>query len=287
MQIDMIADYACDTGEGPLWHPQEKRLYWTDIPAGKLFRFDPETEHHEVCYEGRPVGGFTIQADGSLLLFRDKGNIVTWKDGKELSTVVESIPRTVEQGGRFNDVIADPEGRVFCGTLGPGGGELYRLDRDASLTLLIEDVKCSNGMDFTEDRKLMYFTDSGRRTIDLFDYDQNTGSITNRRNLITVPEGEGVPDGMTRDAAGNIWSARWDGHGVFCYSPQGKLIRKVGLPAPKCSCVTFCGQDMADMYVTTAGGKQKGKDGPTAGALYRVRGHDAKGHAEFFSRIGL
>ena len=77
----LIADYACETGENPLWHPVERRLYWIDIPTGRLFRYDPATGHHEQCYQGRIVGGFTIQADGSLLLFMDRGTIALWRDG--------------------------------------------------------------------------------------------------------------------------------------------------------------------------------------------------------------
>jgi D-xylono/L-arabinono-1,4-lactonase len=53
MQPSLIADYACETGESPLWHPFERRLYWADIPRGRLFRFDPASGKHEICYEGR------------------------------------------------------------------------------------------------------------------------------------------------------------------------------------------------------------------------------------------
>lgn len=69
----MVADYACLTGEGPLWHPGERRLYWVDIPAGRMFRYDSETGSHEQFYQGETISGFTIQEDGSLLLFMAKG----------------------------------------------------------------------------------------------------------------------------------------------------------------------------------------------------------------------
>ncbi|WP_433967103.1 SMP-30/gluconolactonase/LRE family protein [Tunturiibacter gelidiferens] len=79
--VALVADYACDTGENPIWHPFEQKLYWCDIPRGWIFRFDPSTGAHERCYEGRTVGGFTIQADGSLLLFMDRGTIAIWREG--------------------------------------------------------------------------------------------------------------------------------------------------------------------------------------------------------------
>ena len=68
MEPELIADYECVTGEGPLWHPDEQRLYWVDIPRGRLFRYEPATGAHEQVYEGDPIGGFTIQDDGALLL---------------------------------------------------------------------------------------------------------------------------------------------------------------------------------------------------------------------------
>ena len=79
MDIEMIADYQCEIGEGPLWHPLERRLYWVDIPSGRLFRYDPTTNLHEQIWQGEPIGGFTIQADGTLLLFGRNGSVRIWK----------------------------------------------------------------------------------------------------------------------------------------------------------------------------------------------------------------
>src|ERR1700743_1846148 len=124
-ELELIADYACEIGENPLWHSIEKRLYWCDIAAGRIFRYEPATGVHEQCYQGRTVGGFTIQADGSLLLFMDRGTIAIWREG-DLVEVVPEIP--AERTSRFNDVIADPRGRVFCGTMSTdeSRGRLYR-----------------------------------------------------------------------------------------------------------------------------------------------------------------
>ena len=119
MEPELIADYACHTGENPLWHPTEKRLYWTDIPKGRLFRYDPAAGTHEPCYEGEAVGGFTVQADGALLLFMARGAVKTWRDSA-MATVIEEIPD--ERDNRFNDVIADPAGRVFCGVMSTPAG---------------------------------------------------------------------------------------------------------------------------------------------------------------------
>jgi sugar lactone lactonase YvrE len=286
MEPELIADYNCRTGENPLWHPDEQRLYWEDIPRGRLFRYDPATGHHEMCYEGRPIGGFTIQADGALLLFQDKGTITLWCDGKT-ETVIEEIPAEVNT--RFNDVIADPVGRVFCGTMPTQerSGRLYRLDLDGTLTEVVDGVGVSNGLGFTPDRKGLYYTDTTKHVIYLFDYDQATGAITNRRDFIRVPQvpGEGHPDGMTVDAEGYVWVARWDGSCLVRYAPDGTEVQRIAFPAKKVSCPTFGGPDYTDIYVTTANIQGKEIEGPGAGALFRLN-LGIKGVPEFRSRIG-
>ncbi len=285
MKPELVADCQCVIGEGPLWHPTEKRVYWTDIPEGRMFRYDPVTGQHERCYEGEVVGGFTIQADGSLLLFMARGAVKIWRDGK-LTPVIAEIPD--ELGSRFNDVIADPAGRVFCGTMPDGerAGSLYRLDTDGRLTKLLDGIGCSNGMGFTPDRRQFYYTDSTKREIYRFDYDVGSGGLTNRRLFMRTPENEGLPDGLTVDAEGGIWSARWDGGALVRFTPDGNEERRIQFPAKKVSSASFGGDDLSDLYVTTAGGDQRATEGAGAGALFRLR-PGIRGLPEFYSRIGL
>jgi sugar lactone lactonase YvrE len=279
---ELIANYHCATGENPLWHPMEQRLYWTDIPAGRMFRYDPATNTHQQFYQGRPVGGFTIQEDGSLLLFMDRGSVAHWRDGV-MTTVVDEI--AAERDFRFNDVIADPRGRVFCGTVDDNGkkGRLYRLDVDGKVALLLDNIGCSNGMAFTPDQRTMYFTDSLAHEIYIFDYSVETGSIGNQRLFARFGEEEGLPDGATLDSEGRLWSALWDGFSVVRLRDDGSVAERIALPTGKVSSLTFGGDDLRDMYITTAGGNASESDS-AAGALFRVRTKIA-GVPEFFSRI--
>lgn len=290
MEPQVIADVDCATGEGPLWHPEEKVVYWVDIPNGRLFKYDPTTGEHTMMLEGPPIGGFTMQEDGKLLLFMAKGKIALWDPvagaHQDPHILIEEIP--AERDTRFNDVIADPMGRVFCGTMPTPDrpAHLYRLDTDGTLTLLLDDVGLSNGMGFTPDRKGLYYTDTRKHTIWLFDYDVATGAITTPRVFASVSgdAGEGHPDGMTVDAEGNVWSARWDGHCLVKYSSEGIELERVMFPVPKVSCVTFGGEDYTDMYITTASNNNRQKDGPLAGSLFYLN-IGVKGVPEFRSRI--
>ena len=288
IEPELIADYACVTGEGPLWHPDEKRVYWVDIPKGRLFRYTPVTGEHEKCFEssttnGGALGGFTIQEDGALLLFMARGAVKLWREG-ELTTIIDEIPD--EATTRFNDVITDPEGRVFCGTMPTQSrlGRLYRLDPDRTLTKLLDGIGVSNGMGFTPDLQHLYYTDSPTRNIYRFDYDRATGAISNQRVFVQTPDREGVPDGLTVDAEGYVWSARWDGGILVRYTPDGEEALRIAFPARKVSSVTFGGPDYTDIYVTTAGGDQKAREGDGAGALFRLR-LGIQGKPEFRSKI--
>jgi len=285
MEPRIVADYACHTAEGPLWHPEENTVYWVDIPNGKLFQYEQATGKHRLVFQDEAIGGFTLQEDGALLLFMGRGAVKSWHQGKVLS-VLDGIAG--EENSRFNDVIADPEGRVFCGTMSSkdGPGKLYRLDPDLTLTVLLEGVGTSNGMGFTPDRKGMYHTDSKTRKITLYDYDQASGDLSHARVFLHHSKEEGVPDGMTVDSEGRVWSAHWDGSCCVRYDEKGHVLQRIVFPARKVSCVTFGGEDYKDMFFTTAGGYDKTKEGQGAGALFYLRS-EIQGVPEFRSRIQI
>ena len=177
-RTERVADTLAHTGKGPLWHPAERRLYWVDVPAGALYRYDPATGENAVAYEtdGAPIGGFTIESDGALLLFTHGAVERLVPGASDAETVL-----TVDAAGRFNDVIADPEGRVFAGAMPTADalGDLYRIDTDGSARVVVEGLDIPNGMDFSGDWTAFYLAESEARRIDAFDYDYGTGEISN------------------------------------------------------------------------------------------------------------
>jgi sugar lactone lactonase YvrE len=276
---------AC--GEGPLWNEDERAVYWVDIPNGQLFRYDPAAGQNSLVYQhDGQIGGFTFQEDGSILLFCTAGKVVKWAAG-ETETILESVPG--EEDGRFNDVVAAPDGSVFCGTMPTASHQaaLYRLAPDGTITRLYDDIGLSNGFGFSPDNRTFYHTDSNKHLIYAIDLDPETGTLSNRRVIVRAPEDETVPDGMTVDAEGFIWSARWDGHALYKYSPEGEELGKVVFPVRKVSSIAFGGKLLDTAWVTTAGGDKRGDvEGPLAGSLFSI---DLKvhGRAPFRSRVGI
>lgn len=270
---DLLVDLPCKTGEGPIWDERRNVLFWTDIPPGRIYRYDPATAKNDLVFQhDHEVGGSTLQDDGSLLLFCSFGTILRLDpDTGEIITVVASID--AEADSRFNDVEAAPDGSVLCGTMPSKShkARLYRLYPDGTLSLLFDDIGLSNGIGFSPDHRTMYHSDTNTRRIYALDYDPETGDITNRRILIENPSGEGYPDGMTVDDEGTIWSARWDGRALYAYSPEGKPIGRVKFPVRKVSSIAFGGPNCATAFVTTAASNGRDEfEGLLAGSLFSV-----------------
>lgn len=287
MNLSIIADYKCHTGEGCLWHTDEQALYWVDIPQGKLFRYDPATQQHSMIYHDRPIGGYTIQENGDLLCFRDKGNIVLLNSkGGYIKTIIDSIPELSDT--RFNDVVATPAGGVFAGTMSCDAlpGRLYHFKTDGSHRSILENQGTPNGMGFSPDVSTMYYQDSRQEKLWSFSYDQSNDRLDNQTLLRTAHESgdRGRGDGMCVDAQGELWSARWDGNCVIHCTADGSPKKHYEIPAQCITSACFGGEHLDELYLTSAGGDDKQNKGDAAGALFKLS-LGIKGKAEFRSRI--
>jgi len=281
--IVAVANYHCQLGENPLWNERDGKLYWEDIESGRLFRVAHDTLEHECFYQGEVVGGFTFQDDDTLLLFEADRIAVLDPSTGQRRVLVEGIDPDMK---RWNDVIADPEGRVYAGTIGRTNesGGLYRVERDGSVMCLWKGTGIANGMAFTADLARFYWTCSTTRRIFLCDYDRASGTLANRRVFYAAPEGEGDPDGLTLDTEDHVWTARWGTSAVLRIDPEGRLQERIELPVTRVTSVAFGGPALDALYVTTAGGSP---DSDTAdGTLYRLS-VGRRGRPEFRSRIRL
>lgn len=281
--VEAVANYHCVVGENPLWNPEDDSLYWVDIETGRLFRAEHASGRHECFYQGPVIGGFTRQADGSLLLF--EANRIARLDAHGVrSVLVEGIDPDMR---RFNDVIADPEGRVFAGTVGSTdtNGGLYRVDLDGRVTCVVKDTGIANGMAFTGDGQGFYWTCSTTKRIFRFDYQRESGALTNRR-LFHQASDSYDPDGLTLDVEDRVYSARWGASCVLRLDARGAVTARIVLPVERVSSMTFGGPQLDVLYVTTAAAGAPDPTGPD-GTLYRVTGLATHGRPEFRSRILL
>lgn len=267
--------------ENPLWDAREQILYWTDIPAGRIYSHDWKNGLTQPIYEGPVVGGFTQQEDGSLLLFRENDIVRRSADGS-----VEVLREIHESGDtRFNDVIADPEGRVFAGTIGrtPESGSLYRIDLDGSHHRVATGTACANGLAFSPDLKTLYWVCSTRRKIFSFPYNRQTGALGEASILFEAGADDGTPDGLTIDREGNLYSIRWEApeYGLVMLDLEGRVLDRVRIPAKATTSACFCGPDLRHLAVTSA--QINGENRPSD--LFLLKDMPIAGRVEFRSRI--
>ena len=125
-------------------------------------------------------------------------------------------------------------------TIRPGAGTLYRLERtngDDAVTAIFSGITVANGLDWSPDNRLMYYIDSPTQRIDVFDFDEESGALANRRAFVEIPVADGMPDGMTVDAEGHVWVALFRGAKVRRYRPDAGIDLEVNVPV---TLVTSC-----------------------------------------------
>jgi sugar lactone lactonase YvrE len=254
--FELYANCPCTVAEGPLWDNKQQTLYWIDVTNGQVYVKKDNTginDYKQFILNIGKIGGMIFLNDNKLLLFAANGKVWLWSPDTS-PELYNELPEAYNS--RFNDVICDPQGRVFCGVAPAekgGQGSLWRMDMDNTFSCIEPFVEgMPNGMGISPDLKYFYFTVTNERVIYRYSYDRITGNLSDKMKFIIVPDNEGLPDGMTVDADGCIWSAQWNGNRLVKYSPEGNKISEYFLPIEKISCAAFGGKDFSEMFVTTA-----------------------------------
>jgi sugar lactone lactonase YvrE len=243
----------------------------------QILRFTPQTRRLDVFETGVPVMALGIRKAGGFVAATGKG-LATWDTQRQAFEPV-CDPLAGRNGFRFNDAATDIRGRLWVGTLNeanPKGpdGELFCLQADGSCAVMDKDITVANGMGWSPDRKTMYLTDTFRYSVYAYNYDAEAGTIANRRTFVqTSPDG-GLPDGLTVDSEGFVWSAFWGGWKVVRYNPEGKVDREYRVPVPNPSSCAFGGKRLDELYITTASlglGKEEQERHPQSGDLFCLK----------------
>jgi sugar lactone lactonase YvrE len=249
-----VLDAKSLLGEGPLWDPQARVLYWVDIKRREIHRFDPASGRDEQWSTPEDIGSLAVRAKGGLVVAMKTGFHVFDPAPAKFTPVFD--PERDLPGNRFNDGKPDRQGRFWAGSMDdaetlPTGG-LYRLGSDHGCTRMVDGIICSNALCWSPDNRTLYFADSCKHTIWAWDFDADAGEISNRRVFVEVPSSEGDPDGATVDAEGGVWVAHWGGWRVTRYDPHGRVERIVKMPVQKPTCPMFGGPGLDVLYVTSA-----------------------------------
>lgn len=285
MDIKRIVDCNNVLGEGPMWDVQEERLYWVDIFGKKVFRATAEGKEVQSWDVPSQVGAMALRKDGGAILSLTEGfALLDFNSGR--CERFWDAPHA-HANMRVNDGKVDKRGRYLSGSIDVSeqspDGVLFSVEPDLSVREIDRGVVVSNGPCWSPDGSTFYFSDSRGRTIWAYDYDLDTGNVSNKRVFAQLGEEDGLPDGATVDADGYVWSAGVYKGKIHRFAPDGSRDMTIDFPVVCVTSVMFGGPDLDVLYVTTMR-KSPFPDvvetGPEAGGLFTITGLGIKGVPE-------
>lgn len=289
-QITALEAPVAALGESPVWSPRDGALYWVDIDGRRVHRHEPVSARHESrSLDGRP-GSLALTAESSRLLVASEHQLLALDWATGTATRMLDLERA-GTGNRLNDGRCDPAGRFLVGSMyedtsaGLTTGMLHRVDLNGVSVTLRQSVGVSNGLAFDADRSRLYFADSPTRRILAFDYDLDSGALSNERVFFEYEDWPGKPDGACVDAEGCYWSASVHGWGLLRITPDGEMDRRVELPVQRPTMPCFGGGGLDILFVTSIGSSgsnpaSSARDGFEPGAVLAIEGLGVRGLPE-------
>jgi len=248
-QIERVATGFTFT-EGPLW--RKGRLWFADVRANKLRAMtadgkvemlseNPSGVTTKVPGLDQGSDGMVPDKDGTILAANQGGrNIIRFDNKLNATTFLDSLDG--KHLNSPNDLVFAPDGSLWF-TDPPYG--LRGMDRSpdkqipyngvyryakGKLTAVITDLTIPNGIGFSPNGKILYVSNSGpQQYVKAWDVAKD-GTVSNGRVLITYQRGmgQGIPDGLKVDSAGNLWTT--GPGGIRIMTPEGKVLGQIKLP---------------------------------------------------------
>lgn len=240
-------------GEGPAWDARAGVLWFVDIKRQRVHRLDPATGAVDDWAAPAQVGWVLPADDGTMLAGLQAG--IARFDPATGAFVPVAAPDPHPAHNRLNDATVAPDGAVWFGSMDDGHerptGRVFRFDGAAIRASSIEPVAITNGPAIAPDGRTLYHVDTVGGTIHAVPLDAAQATGTPRR-FVTIDPADGSPDGVSVDAAGNVWVGLWGGWCARLYAPDATLLREVRLPVANVTKVALGGADLRTAYVTTA-----------------------------------
>src|SRR5271154_450080 len=250
--------------EGPIWHPRNQFLLFSDMPADVRRRYDERGGAREVMRPSNKCNGMTYDANlGLIVCEHATSSLIRERDGRReiLASHFEG-----QELNSPNDVCVRSDGSIYFsdpwyGRMPVFGVErprqqgfqgVYRIPPNGGAPQLLVDrylFDQPNGLCFSPDEKRLYVNDTVQALIRVFDVAAD-GSLSNGRIFasgIRSSLEEGVPDGMKCDHRGNVWVT--GPGGVWVYAPSGDLLGKVRAPE-KTANFAWGGPDFRTLFLT-------------------------------------
>lgn len=259
-----------DFTEGPIWHPGEQALIFSDILGNSLYRWSQAAGLKKLRRNSYMANGNAFDHQGRVITCEHATSRVTRSDLATCDPITNEgleVLATHYEGKPFNspnDVVVKSDGVLYF-TDPPAGRSavygiprtpelpfagVYRLDPTTNaLTLLVDDFVLPNGLCFALDEQRLFVNDTVRQHIRVFDVTAD-GALTNGRIWAeTTGDAAGVPDGMKVDQAGNIYCC--GPGGVHIFDPDANCLGVIHIPEQTANFV-FGDADLCSLYITAS-----------------------------------
>ena len=277
--IETVINAHAAIGESPTWVDVQGALYWIDVKAPALHRFQPEDGATRCWQLTSDIGGFALIEDGAAIVALREGMHRLDLDSGALDLLAP--PPFDPELFRFNEGACDASGRFWIGVMfdplqgspPKQTGRLHSFTLDGGLREEPDASELHNGMAWSADNRTFFLSHSCTGAIFAFDFDVTEGILSNRRVFATVPDHLGIPDGAAIDSEGGYWAALHGGGKLRRFRRDGSVDRDIDLPTSQPTMPVFAGKDLATLYVTSAsdnlGDEEKERE-PLAGGVFRL-----------------
>ena len=278
MEPETVLNIGATIGESPLWDASAGVLYWSDIKAPALYRYDPRTGENAGWPVSSDLGAFALMEDGAALVALREGIFRLDLNSGALDLLAP--PPFDPALFRFNEGICDAHGRFWVGVMfdpldgdpAPQAGQMHSFTMSGGLRAEEDWAQLHNGFAITRDERRIFVSHSRDNCI--YSYALDEAGLRDRKLFATLPDDLGLPDGAAVDTAGGYWCCLHGGGRIRRYHEDGRMDRDIEMPVSQPTMCAFGGPDMADLYITSASDNltpEQRAAQPLAGALFRHR----------------
>ena len=278
-KVELLDECNNSLGEGITYSSNDNFLYWLDIGnLSKLHKLDLSLKKKEIFELPEIVTATSIRSSDELILATNNGIKLFNTFNKKFEIVLNIESQQLLT--RSNDGASDSLGRFWFGTMqnnfdkngksipiNENIGKLYKVDTNKKISIVEEELGIPNTFVWSPDNKNFYFTDTLNGTILSYDFELESGELSNKKNFATFDRGH--PDGSTIDTDGCVWNCRWGGSCIVRFTPSGKVDQIIEMPVQNITNCIFGGSDMKTLFITTASNEGKNKN-DLDGSLFSI-----------------